>query len=43
VIRFVGAVRPAVLERSAVEQARNRILGNYNVQNEQYVDGTVIR
>jgi S1-C subfamily serine protease len=43
VIRFVGAARPAVLERSAVEQARDRILGNYNVQNEQYVDGTVIR
>src|SRR6516162_5800175 len=43
VIRFVGSVRPAVLERSAVEQARNRILGNYNVQNEQYVDGSVIR
>jgi hypothetical protein len=43
VIRFVGSVRPAVLERSAVEQARNRILANYNVQNEQYVDGSVIR
>src|SRR6201997_266365 len=41
VIRFVGSVRPAVLERSAVEQARNRIMANYNVQNEQYVDGSV--
>jgi S1-C subfamily serine protease len=43
VIGFVGRVRPAVLERSAVEQARTRILANYNVQNEQYVDGAVIR
>jgi len=43
VIRFVGSVRPAVLERSAVERARNRIMANYNVQNEQYVDGSIIR
>jgi hypothetical protein len=43
VIRFLGTVRPAVLERSAVEQARDRILANYNVQNEQHVDGAVIR
>ena len=39
VIHFVGSARPAVLERSAVEQARDRILGNYNVQKEQYVEG----
>jgi hypothetical protein len=38
VIHFVGSARPAVLERSAVEQARDRILGNYNVQKEQYVE-----
>jgi S1-C subfamily serine protease len=43
VIQFVGSARPAVLERSAVEQARARILGNYNVQREQYVEGGVIR
>jgi hypothetical protein len=39
VIHFVGSVRPAVLERSAVEQARDRILGNYDVHKEQYVEG----
>jgi hypothetical protein len=39
VIHFVGSVRPAVLERSAVERARDRIIGNYNVQREQYVEG----
>ena len=39
VIHFVGSARPAVLERSAVEQARDRIIGNYNVQKEQYVEG----
>src|SRR6202048_4366219 len=39
VIHFVGSARPAVLERSAVERARDRIIGNYNVQKEQYVEG----
>ena len=38
VVHFVGSARPAVLERSAVEQARDRIIGNYNVQKEQYVE-----
>ena len=43
VIHFVGSVRPAVLERSAVEQARDRILGNYDVHKEQYVDRGLAR
>jgi hypothetical protein len=43
VIHFVGSVRPAVLERSAVEQARDRILGNYDVHKEQYVEGGLTR
>ncbi len=43
VIHFVGSARPAVLERSAVEQARDRIIGNYNVQKEQYVEGGLLR
>jgi PDZ domain len=43
VIHFVGSARPAVLERSAIEHARDRILGNYNVQKEQYVDGGLMR
>ena len=42
VIHFVGSARPAVLERSAVEQARDRILGNYDVHKEQYVEGGLI-
>jgi S1-C subfamily serine protease len=43
VIHFVGSVRSAVLERSAVEHARERIIGNYNVPREQYVEGSVKR
>ncbi len=43
VIRFVGSVRSAVLERTAVEHARERIIGNYNVPKEQYVEGSVKR
>ncbi|MBV9390452.1 MAG: trypsin-like peptidase domain-containing protein, partial [Verrucomicrobia bacterium] len=39
VIRFVGNERPAVLERSAVEQARSRILASYNIQSEQNIEG----
>ena len=42
VIQFVGSRRPAVLERSAVEQARNRILANYSVQKEQNIEGGII-
>ncbi len=43
VINFVGSSRPAVLERSAVEQARDRILTNYNVPKEQYIEGGLMR
>jgi hypothetical protein len=43
VIHFVGSARPAVLERSAVERARDRIIGNYNVQKEQFVEGGLLR
>ena len=43
VINFVGSSRPAVLERSAVEQARDRILTNYNVPKEQYIQGGLLR
>jgi S1-C subfamily serine protease len=42
VIEFVGSSRPAVLERSAVERARNSILGNYAVQKEQYLEGGIV-
>lgn len=42
IIQFVGSRRPAVLERSAVEQARNRILANYGVQKEQNIEGGII-
>jgi len=35
VIRFLGDSRPAVLERSVVEAARQRILDGYNVTREQ--------
>jgi len=43
VINFVGSSRPAVLERSAVEQARERIIANYNVQKEQYLGGGLLK
>jgi len=43
VINFVGSSRPAVLERSAVEQARERIIGNYNVQKEEYLGGGLMK
>jgi S1-C subfamily serine protease len=42
VINFVGSEHPAVLERSAVEQARQRILTNYNVPKEQYLGGGLL-
>jgi S1-C subfamily serine protease len=42
VIQFVGSSRPAVLERSAVEQARTRILANYSVQEEQNLEGGIV-
>ena len=35
VIKFIGANRPAVLQRSAVEEARQRIIDNYGVRVEQ--------
>jgi len=35
VIKFIGYARPLVLERSAVEAARQRILQRYNVLKEQ--------
>jgi hypothetical protein len=41
VIRFIGSSVPAVLERSAVERARSRILANYNVHTEQYLEGGI--
>jgi S1-C subfamily serine protease len=41
VIRFIGSSRPAVLDRSAVEEARKRILANYNVHTEQYLEGGI--
>ena len=37
VIDFVGASRPLVLERAAVEAARERIKKRYNVSQEQYL------
>jgi S1-C subfamily serine protease len=43
VINFVGSSRPAVLERSGVEQARERILTNYNVPKEQSIEGGLMR
>lgn len=38
VIKFIGNGRPLVLERSAVEAARDRIRNRYGVQREQYID-----
>ncbi|XHR29053.1 MAG: trypsin-like peptidase domain-containing protein [Chthoniobacteraceae bacterium] len=35
VIKLLGEGRPIVMERAAVEAARERILGHYNVRNEQ--------
>jgi S1-C subfamily serine protease len=43
VIKFVGSEHPAVLERSAVEEARQRILTNYNIPREQYIEGGLLR
>jgi S1-C subfamily serine protease len=40
VIQFIGGSRPAVLERSAVEGARQRILTHYNVRKEQNLEDT---
>jgi hypothetical protein len=37
VIEFVGGGRPVVLERTAVEGARERIKKRYNVSQEQYL------
>ena len=37
VIEFIGAGRPLVLERAAVEAARERIKTRYNVSEEQYL------
>lgn len=37
VVDFVGAGRPLVLERAAVEAARERIKARYNVTEEQYL------
>ncbi len=39
VIKFLGAGRPLVLERSAVEAAKDRIKARYNVTEEQNVPG----
>jgi S1-C subfamily serine protease len=38
VIKFLGNSRPLVLERSAVEAARDRIKGRYNVLSEQNLE-----
>ena len=35
VIKLIGVGRPIVLERTAVEAARDRILSRYNVSKEQ--------
>jgi S1-C subfamily serine protease len=35
VIKFIGANRPAVLQRTAVEEARQRIIDNYGVRVDQ--------
>ncbi len=40
VIKFVGNGRPLVLERTAVEAARERIRDRYGVQQEQYIDAS---
>jgi hypothetical protein len=37
VVEFVGVGRPLVLERAAVESARERIKARYNVTQEQYL------
>jgi hypothetical protein len=36
-VRFIGSSRPLVLERSAVEAARDRIKQRYNVPEDQYL------
>jgi hypothetical protein len=40
VIEFVGLGRPLVLERAAVEAARDRIRTRYNVTDDQYLGET---
>lgn len=41
VIKLVGTGRPIVLERSAVESARQRIMARYNVLSEQNLDEAI--
>jgi hypothetical protein len=41
VLRFVGNGRPLVLERTAVEAARERIRSRYGVQKEQLLDPSI--
>ena len=43
VVKFVGANRPAVLERTAVEEARQRIKDNYGVRIEQKLGEETVR
>jgi len=41
VLRFVGNGRPLVLERTAVEAARERIRSRYGVQKEQFLEASI--
>lgn len=43
VLKFIGKGRPAVLNRQAVEQARERIRKRYSIEREQNLDGEVTR
>jgi S1-C subfamily serine protease len=43
VIKFIGASRPAVLQRSAVEEAKQRIRENYGVRLEQNLGEETLR
>jgi hypothetical protein len=42
-IKFVGASRPAVLQRSAVEEAKERIKDNYGVRLERNLGEETLR
>jgi len=43
VLKFIGKGRPAVLNRRAVEEARDRIRKRYSIEREQNLDGEVTR
>lgn len=42
VIKLVGHGRPIVLEKKAVDAARERILKNYNVTREEFLDDSIV-